>query len=191
MSPKSCSLRTNASGSGLPPGIGHPLVPQPVHHVDRLAGLVRSLGVAGPAGHDRSRRVTSPPLARFCWITGTSHLGIRSEPKAASRARVLRMAGLAKRRSSVWMYSSRSTPGTSGSVGLSLHVAEQELGEDGVGRYLVRVPVARQVPGVGHGLMAGVQQAQLHQLIRHDVVDQLHAAPRADGRGKRPAAPTG
>src|ERR1700733_6538226 len=89
-------------------------------------------------------RLISPPVAS-CWrTTGSSHFGIRSELCAHSRAMVSRMYGLEKRSISVCLYPSRSTPGTG------------------------------QVGEVAHGLVAAVEQPQLHQLVRLNLVHELH-----------------
>ena len=62
-----------------------------------------------------------------------------------------------------------------GRAALVLHVAEQEVDEERVLADLVRVAVAGEVAEVAERLVAGVEQPQLHQLVGHDVVDELHA----------------
>ena len=66
---------------------------------------------------------------------------------------------------------------------LGIHVVEQEFGEQRVTRGVVHQPVAGQVGEVAEALMAGVEQSQLHQLVRRDVVDEQHV----DVLERRPA----
>ena len=89
---------------------------------------------------------------------------------------VSRTCGLEKRSISVCLYPSRSTPGTGARVGrgLVVHVAEEEGPEQRVLGGLVHQPVAGQVGEVGHGLVAAVEQPQLHQLVGLHLVDELH-----------------
>jgi hypothetical protein len=58
---------------------------------------------------------------------------------------------------------------------LTVHVGQEEVDEEGVLAYLVGVPVPAQVAQVAERLVAGVEQAQLHQLVRLDVGDELDA----------------
>ena len=53
--------------------------------------------------------------------------------------------------------------------GFVVHVVQQEVCEERVLGDLMYQPVAE----VAHGLVAGVQQPQLHQLVRHHVRDHL------------------
>ena len=87
-----------------------------------------------------------------------------------------RTPGLANRSISVCLYSGRSIPGTGCSVGVASEsmYRSQEFGEQRVARGVVHQSVAGQVGEVAQALVAGVEQSQLHQLVRRHVVDQQH-----------------
>ncbi|MCY1228875.1 hypothetical protein D9M72_412190 [compost metagenome] len=59
--------------------------------------------------------------------------------------------------------------------GFLVHVVLQELREQTVLGHLVGVAVAGEVAEVAHALVAGVEQAQLHQFVGFDVFDELDA----------------
>ncbi len=59
--------------------------------------------------------------------------------------------------------------------GFAGHVVQQEPREQRVGRDLVHEPVADQVAWIAQGLMAGVEQPQLHQLVGFHVGNDLDA----------------
>ena len=58
--------------------------------------------------------------------------------------------------------------------GLVVHVAQQKTADQRILRCVVHKPVAHQMPEVTQGLMAGVQQPELHQFVRSHVGDHLH-----------------
>ena len=58
---------------------------------------------------------------------------------------------------------------------LGFHVAVQEFGDHRVLGGLVNQPIPGQVSEVTQALMAGVEQPQLHRLVRRHVVDELDA----------------
>ena len=64
--------------------------------------------------------------------------------------------------------------GGQGGGGLQGHVVEQEPGEGRVLGDVVDEAVPGEVAEVGHRLMGGVEQPQLHQFVGLDVGDQLH-----------------
>ena len=68
-------------------------------------------------------------------------------------------------------------PGTGLSVGVASEsmYLQQEFGEQRVARGIVHQPVTGEIGEVAEALMAGVEQPQLHQLVRCDVVDEQHA----------------
>ena len=178
-SPNSSRLRTNASGSSrCVCAVAFSVSREPVDDLDRLAVLVDALGVPRP-GRPRPapQRSISPPCSRLCRITGSSHLGIRSELSAHSRATVSRTCGLENRSIELALVGVQVDPrhGVQRRRRLPVHVGEQELGEQRVLAHVVHQPVAREVAEVAQRLVAGVEQPQLHQLVRLDVVDDLRA----------------
>ena len=62
-----------------------------------------------------------------------------------------------------------------GRDGFLRHVVKQELHEERVRGDLMHEPVAHQVTQIAQSLMTGVEQPQLHQLVRLHVGNDLHA----------------
>ena len=95
-SPNSSRLRTNASGSsrwrlrGGVQRVGQPVDDRRSAHPARR----RPRRSAPSAATTSTARSISPSCSRLCRITGSSHLGIRSELSAHSRATVSRTCGV-------------------------------------------------------------------------------------------------
>ena len=162
--------------AALPKRRGAQLRGEGIVQLVRLAAFVGAFAVARPAGHD-GRGAGERPLGRELLPHhrqqelrdqvggvgaqpghGVADLGV-GEPLDE----LVRVAGQVD-----------AGHGPQGGDGLGEHVVEQEPREQRVRRDVVHEPVPGQVARIAQGLVAGVEQAQLHQLVGFHVGDDLH-----------------
>ena len=134
-----------------------------------------------------AERAISPPLSSWSRIDG--HEPLRDAVRALRAQPGQRVANLAvgeplDQRLLVLV---QVDPGDrlQGRGRLEIHVVEEEPREQRVLCGLVDEPVAGQVAEVAHRLVARVQQPELHQLVRLDVVDQLGTDRLVGGASER------
>ena len=172
----------------------------------RPVGSFGSIGAAAVrcrrrnSGTRSGRRAPGPRWtarrSRRSRIVGTMNLGCRFEPSRHRRRIVSPIAGLAKRRSTLRLVLEQVDTGTGGTDGM-ISVVEQPRQEapiERVAHRLVHEVDVHQRGRVGDRRVAAVEDADLHQLERTHVGDELDAdllerrPPRAEPVLEHPLA---
>ncbi len=161
----------------LRPRHRHQPVLQPIDDLDGLPLLVDALGVARPTGDHRRGQGH-----RTAGVEVGAHHGDQPLRNPVGRLGAQARHGVPDLRVGealdqcpLVVREIDSGHRLQGGSGLLVHVAQQESGEQRVLRDVVDESVSAEVADVAEGLVARVEQPQLHQLVRGDVVDHLHA----------------
>ena len=195
-SPNSSRFLTKASGSSRCwAAIRCKVSASSIDYLDGLTLLVDAFGIAGPTGDHRRRKRDISIGGKILANHRQQPLGnairtLRTEPGDGVSDRVI---GESFDQLQLVRVQIDARHRGQGGRGFSVHIVQQEVGKQRILRDLMHQAVAREIAEVAQRLMAGIQQPQLHQLIRHHVRDDLHPnvlQAAGDRRRSCPPAPT-